>query len=164
MTWSRIFRLTIRRTASALVCGWLGSVLPAADAPPTTKSAAVAPGWNLPDFVDQLPDMLVEHLPGFEPPGAVRLYVRPQFGDFLRRDFVRVPFGARAQVSEDLACSTEIQGYFTDGLRDSAGNGLSGLQLGVKYELVVPVLGHSGVSIGVNFRTPLSRPDRKSVV
>ena len=154
----RMCRLSIHCVTLALLGSLGAAALAAAEPPAASKGAEVAPGWNLPDFIDQLPDMLVERLPGFEPTGAVRLYVRPHFGDFLHRDFVRVPFGARVKVNEKIECSSELQSYFTHGLRDAAGNGLSGLQLGVKCEQVLPVLGHGGLSVGANFQTPLSRP------
>lgn len=151
-------RPVIRRALFALACGWLAAALPAEEAPAAGKNGAAINGWNLPDFIDQLPDLLAERLPGFDRMGAVRLYVRPHFGDFIHRDFVRVPFGARVKISENLECSAELQSYFTHGLRDAAGYGLSGLQLGTKYEHFLPQLGHGGVSVGANYQTPLSRP------
>ena len=158
MTTPRFSRPAIRRAAFALIFGGLAWALPAAETPPASPNGEIIPGWNLPDFIDQLPDFLAARLPGFDRSGAVRLYVRPHFGDFIHRDFVRVPVGARAKVSENFECSAELQGYFTHGLSDAAGYGLSGLQLGSKYEHFLPKLGHGGISVGANYQTPLSRP------
>ena len=130
----------------------LGAPLLAADPAPATSR------WDLPEFIDRLPDLLAERLPGFDPAGAVRLYVRPHFGDFVHRDYVRVPVGARAKVSENVETSAELESYFTHGLSDAAGYGLSNLQLGAKCEHVLPTLNHDGFSLGANFITPLSRP------
>ena len=132
--------------------------LRAAESTPERTSADISSAWNLAEFIAQLPDVLADRLPGFDPSGAVRLYVRPHFGDLLHRDYVRVPFGARAKLTENLKGSAELQSYFTHGLSDTAGYGLSGLQLGTKCEHVLSALGHGGISVGASFQTPLSRP------
>lgn len=154
----RFFPPVLRRAALALLGSLPATALPAAEPPPAGTNAGVFSRWNLPDFVDQLPDFAGARLPGFEPSGAVRLYVRPHFGDFIHRDYVRVPFGARAKVSEHLECRAELQSYFTHGLGDAAGYGLSGLRLGAKCEHVLPALNDGGLSAGVDYVTPLSRP------
>ncbi len=148
----------------AAVLGVLAAALLRADEPaPPAKADRTGSMWDLPDFVAHLPDLLAERLPGFDPEGAVRLYVRPHFGDFLHRDYLRVPVGARMKVSELLESSVELQSYFSHGLGDHAGNGLSGLQLGAKCEHMfpgLPGLDNGGISFGANFLTPLSRPPR----
>ena len=90
--------------------------------------------------------------------GAMRLYVRPHFGDFLHRDFVRVPVGSRVKVTENIEFAGELQSYFTHGLRHDAGNGLSGLHLGIKSEHMLPALNQGGIGVGIDYDTPLSRP------
>lgn len=129
-----------------------------AEATASAKTAPANTGWNLGDFIDGLPDLLSDRLPGFDPSGAVRAYVRPHFGDFIHRDYVRVPFGARAKLSEQVESSAELQGYFTHGMSDAAGYGLSTLRLGTKCERLLPVLNDGGISIGLNYETPLGRP------
>ena len=124
-----------------------------------TAPAPAATGWNLADFIDGLPDLLVERLPGFDRTGALRLYVRPHFGDLIHRDYLRVPFGGRAKLTENIESSAELQTYFTHGISDSAGYGLSGLRLGAKCEHVLPSFNDgAGFSLGLNLQTPLSRP------
>lgn len=128
---------------------------------PAAQATAPASRWDLADFIDGLPDLLAERLPGFDRTGALRLYVRPHFGDLLRRDYLRVPFGARAKITENFEGSGELQTYLTHGLADAAGYGLSGLRLGAKCEHVLPSLNDgAGFSLGLNFQTPLSRPPR----
>ncbi len=112
----------------------------------------------MPDFIDRLPDFLADRLPGFEPTGSLRVYVRPHFGDFVHRDYVRVPVGIRDKISENVEFNAELESYFTDGLHDSAGYGLSNFKFGVKRERVLPSFGDSGISVGLNYQTPLSRP------
>lgn len=148
----------VRLVALVLLGGAFASALAAAEPAPATKPDVGFSGWDLAEFVDRLPDMLADRLPGFEPTGALRLYVRPRFGDLLRRDYLRVPFGARLKVSENVESSAELQSYFTHGLSDAAGYGFSGLRLGTKCEHVLPSFNDGGISLGVDFLTPLSRP------
>jgi hypothetical protein len=123
------------------------------------KPAAASSGWDIAEFIDGLPDFLAERLPSFDRTGALRLYVRPHFGDLIHRDFLRVPFGGRAKISEKIESSAELQTYFTHGISDAAGYGVSGLRLGTKCERVMPSLNDgAGVSVGFNYQTPLSRP------
>ena len=158
---NRFFQSSIRRVLPGLLGLLFASAAAAEESAGPAKPAETTNGWNFSEFIDQLPEMLSDRLPGFDPTGAVRLYVRPHFGDFIHRDFVRVPFGARVKVSETVDCSAELQSYFTHGLGDSAGYGLSGLQLGAKREHVLESLGHGGLSVGAIYQTPLSRPPRE---
>jgi hypothetical protein len=136
-------------------------VLPAAESPTAPKTASPASGWDIAEFIDGLPDILAERLPGFDRTGVLRLYVRPHFGDLVHRDYLRVPFGGRAKVSDNVESSAELQTYFTHGIADAAGYGLSGIRLGTKCEHVLPSLNDgAGMSVGFNYQTPLSRPPR----
>lgn len=131
----------------------------AADAAPAVASSTARSAWDLTEFIDGLPDLLAERLPGFDRSGALRLYVRPHFGDVIHRDYLRVPFGARAKITTNVESSAELQTYFTHGISDAAGYGLSGLRLGTKCEHLLPSLNDgAGVSLGLNYLTPLSRP------
>ncbi len=143
----------------ATFAGGLACTLHAAESVPATPPAVVSSGWNLTEFIDGLPDMLSERLPGFDRAGALRLTVRPHFGDLLHRDYLRVPFGVRAKVSQNVESSAELQTYFTHGISDAAGYGLSGVRLGTKCEKVLPSLNDgAGLSLGFNYQAPLSRP------
>lgn len=155
--WSRLAPLAVLTLWGSA----MGSVLSAADATVAPGPAPTAPSsrWNLAEFIDSLPDLLSERLPGFDPDGVVRLYVRPHFGDFLHRDYLRVPFGAKVRVAENIESSGELQTYFTHGLGDSAGYGISGLRLGTKCDHAFPSINDgAGLSVGFTYETPLSRP------
>lgn len=151
-------RLLSVQAAFAALGFCLACVRPVPAAESAAKGSDWFGGWDLPEFIDRLPDLLADRLPGFEPSGVVRLYVRPHFGDFIHRDYVRVPLGARVKVSENVECSTELQSYFTHGLSDAAGYGLSGVRIGAKCEHLLPSLGHGGLSVGLSYQSPLSRP------
>lgn len=118
--------------------------------------------WDLTDLLDRLPDLSRFDLPALLPDNSpFRIYARPHFGDFLHRDFVRLPVGVKYRASEHLEFSSEAEGYFTHGFGDSAGYGLSGLRFGVKYEHVLESTRPLGWSYGVNLYTPLSRPPQE---
>ena len=148
----------LRPAAVAALAAVLSATSVAAEVPVAEKPSGPSLVWNLPDFIDRLPDFLADRLPGLEPSGAVRLYVRPHFGDFLHRDYVRIPVGIRDKVSETIEFNAELESYVTHGLSDTAGYGFSSLQLGVKREHVLPALANGGISVGLKYQTPLSRP------
>ncbi len=150
---SSVLGATLAFLAAALAPARAG-----AETPATGKIGADSMGWDLPEFIDRLPDLFSDRLPNFERSGAVRIYVRPHFGDFLHRDYVRIPIGVRAKVTENFESSTEFEGYVTHGLGDAAGYGFSNLRLGAKCEHVLPQLGVGGISVGLNYQMPLGRP------
>lgn len=116
------------------------------------------PEQFLSDFIDRLPELLDVGLPSFAPPGAVRLYAHPRFGDLLHEDYFRLPIGARLKIDRHIEVQAELGTYFTHGIGDSAGNGLYQLRLGLRNEQVLSE--RHGISAGVEFTTPLSRPPR----
>jgi hypothetical protein len=147
----------LRRSGFALWAAVAASTLTAAESTPAKTPASV---WNLPDFIDRLPDILSDRLPSLEPSGALRIYVRPHFGDFLHRDYVRIPVGIRNKFTETIEGNAEVESFITHGLSGAAGYGFSRLQLGVKRENVLPNVTNGGISVGINYQTPLSRPPR----
>ena len=119
-----------------------------------------SPRWldELDSFVDRLPNFAARNLPALQPHGFYRIYVRPRMGDLWTRDFLRMPVGGEYKINDRVQLSAELQDYFTTGLRHAAGYGLSGLNLGCKYERAWPSRPDIGISLGLNFHTPLGRP------
>lgn len=151
--------LPLQRGLLLAALAFLGGAFAATSRAAEISTTDPSTHWDLADFIDGLPDILSERLPGFDQSGAVRLYVRPHFGDFIHRDYLRIPIGARIKVSENVENTVELQSYFTHGIGDSAGYGLSGLRLGTKRDHIFTGLNDgSGLSVGLNFDTPLSRP------
>ena len=152
--------MNVKRILNVCVVALLfnGSRLAAAQA-----DAIVAPfsTWDISDLLDHLPRVESLGLPGRNPESAYRFYVRPHLGDFVRRDFVRLPVGARVKLSDRDEISTELESYFTHGLKRSAGYGLSRLRLGAKHDQIVSKLNPIGWSVGLDYETPLSRPPRE---
>jgi len=151
-------RRTVLRSLPLAALVGLGTLSAAVAESSPAKAPPSSSRWDLAEFIDELPDLLADRLPSFDRTGSVRLYVRPHFGDFLHRDYVRVPVGARAKINDKIESSAELQGYFTHGISDPAGYGLSHLKLGTKVEKILPSLNDGGISVGFNYVTPLSRP------
>lgn len=107
-------------------------------------------------FIDRLPDLLDIGLPSFAPPGSVRVYSHPRFGDLLHENYFRLPVGVAGKLNDNLELNTELGSYFTHGLRENAGNGLYQWRVGAKSEFALTA--ESGASSGIEFITPLSRP------
>lgn len=138
--------------------GFASAVSLDADESSPAKPANSGSLWDLPAFIERLPDMLADRLPNLEPSGAVRVYVRPHFGDFLHRDYVRVPVGVRDKITETIELTAEVESYLTHGLGAGAGYGFSNFKFDVKREHFLTQLGNGGLGIGLTYLTPLSRP------
>lgn len=121
-----------------------------------TKTVTKNTTEALSTLIDRLPDLLDIGLPSFAPPGSVRLYSHPRFGDLLHDPYFRLPVGVAGKLNDNLELNTELGSYFTHGLRGNAGNGLYQLRVGAKSEFALTA--ESGASTGVEYVTPLSRP------
>lgn len=145
-----------------LACAISLGLLPAAGlrAEPESPVSGTS-GWDLSDLLDHLPDFRNLGLPGFRPGGPVKIYARPHLGDFLHRDYVRLPVGVRLRARDQTELNAEIESYFTHGMGDSAGYGLSRLRVGGKQEREFDMWPGTAWSLGLDFTTPLSRPPRE---
>jgi hypothetical protein len=160
---------------AALLAVLLGPVVRAQDTPPPTAAQAATiaaqdttteiitgerepPHSALVQFVDGLPDLMNFALPTVGPNGMFRLYVHPHFGDFLHKDYLRLPVGTQITVMPHVEASAELDSYFTHGLRGSDGDGLYEMLLGLKTEHQLDDTPDAGWNTGINFSTPLSRP------
>ncbi|MDB6095403.1 MAG: hypothetical protein JWM32_2965 [Verrucomicrobia bacterium] len=140
---------------------WLVLLVPIALNPVRAQSDAAGAStssWDISNLLDRLPSFSPFGEPDLTGSLPIRYYARPHFGDFLHRDYLRLPVGARAKVNEHFELNTEVEGYFTHGLKDSAGYGLSMVRFGGKYEQVMAPLHPLGWSTGVDLETPVSRP------
>lgn len=121
-----------------------------------TNGITARPAAALSSFIDRLPELLDIGLPSFAPPGAVRFYAHPRFGDFLHEDYFRLPVGVRIKLDRKIDLQTELGAYFTNGFGEHVGNGLYQARIGLKTERELTP--DSGWSTGIDFVTPLSRP------
>lgn len=140
---------------------WLAALLLAV--PPgawAQSDVAVAStgAWDISELLDRLPSLSPFDKLDFGGPVPLKFYARPRLGDFFHRDYLRLPVGVRAHLTEHLEINSEIETYLTHGLKDTAGYGLDRLRFGVKYDEVMSTLQRLGWSVGIDFETPLSRP------
>jgi hypothetical protein len=92
------------------------------------------PAKALPLYV-RIPGMLGFELPEIDPPGTIKLILHPHFGDFIRRDYIRVDGGFRWAVNDNLEFTPGARVYLTHGLGDTTddGYGIGEVRLGAKY-------------------------------
>lgn len=122
--------------------------------PPTAPTSS--PTAAIESLIDRLPDLLDLGIPGFAPGGAFRIYTHPHVSDLLHEDYFRLPVGVRYQATDHIELTGELGSYITHGLGDPAGYGFYQTRLGAKYER--PLSRETGVGLGVDLTTPLSRP------
>lgn len=86
-------------------------------------------------FYLRVPGMLGFDLPDIDPPGTIKLILRPHFSDLIRRDYIRVDGGLRWAVNDHFEFSPEARTYLTHGLGDTTddGYGVGEVRLGGKY-------------------------------
>jgi hypothetical protein len=149
------FRQVLQYSAMTLGAALLAAAQPAADfvAPVAADGPATSTATRGP-LIDELPSFLADRLPIFSPDGSVQVSVRPHLGDFFHRGFVRVPVGARWQVTDHFQLTSELDSYFSHGSRGANDSGLSGTTVGAKCEHLLPEINDGGVSVGVDYRMP----------
>lgn len=154
---SRLNRTLRPLAACGLALILVSRAAAALDAMPARAAEALAaPREALANFIDRLPDLPDLGLPTFDPSGAVRLHLRPRFGDLLHEDYFRMLVGARLKLSDAIELNAELGTYVTHGIRDSVGNGLYQFRYGMKLEHAVSP--DAGWSYGFDWITPLSHP------
>ncbi len=116
--------------------------------------------WDVGYLLDHLPTLkaLQPQQVGGSSENTISVYAHPHLGDFFHRDYLRVPIGTRLRLDSVAEFNTELETYFTHGLRHSAGNGLSRLRVGAKREFQLSEFETARWSVGIDFATPLSRP------
>jgi hypothetical protein len=88
-----------------------------------------------------------------------KVTVHPHFGDFLHRDYLRIPVGVRLGISERTEINTEVESYVTHGLKKTGdGFGLDLIRLGAKHQLTQGDDAPVDTSVGFNTAFPVGRP------
>ena len=96
-----------------------------------------------PDEAVRIKGVFNSELPRTERKNFLRLIVRPHFGDFHRKDYLRVPVGVRYGLTQNWEVSTAFEGFFAHGLGDASPfskYGLSAFQVGTKYRSSISLL------------------------
>jgi len=124
---------------------------------PESAAAEAAGPERFARWVDRLPEVLDFSLPDLGSDEGIAVTARPHLGDLLNRDYLRIPIRFHAKWRGTEA-SAEVQPYFTHGLGHPASLGFTGFQLGLKRQWAIANHPATGVSAGINYSSPLSRP------
>ncbi len=100
-------------------------------------------------------------LPRTEKKHSLRLVVHPHLGDLWEHAHLRTALGLRYGLTARWEATTEVDAYFSHGLRDRGffeEKGISSLHLGTKYQLGDPF--HLGweTAVGVDWSRPIGSP------
>jgi hypothetical protein len=124
--------------------------------------AATAPEQPAPPDDDlRLPGIFQSLLPFTEGKYALKMTLRPSFGDLTKRDYLRAPIGLRYGLSERWEISGEAQTYFSHGLKDRSffeDSGVAGMRFTSKYHLARPLFGRWDTATGIEYLRPLNNP------
>lgn len=123
--------------------------------------SALSANPDLPDTALRFKGVFDSGLPGTEPKNSLHLLLHPHFGDFSKRDHLRIPIGLRYGLTADWEVTGEVETYFSHGLGDVSlfeQKGLSQLHLGTKYRLRKRWLKEWDTSVGFDYTHPLGRP------
>ena len=100
-------------------------------------------------------------LPGTEKKHRLKLLFRPHFGDFHRKDYLRVPLALRYWLSDNWDVTGGIESYFAHGFGDvdwMHEYGFYAARLSTKYRIGHRFWSHWDMGLGVDFITPVSSP------
>ncbi len=110
-----------------------------------------------PDEAVRIKGIFNSELPRTERKNFLRLTVHPHFGDFHRKDYLRLPVGVRYGITKNWEASTALEGFFAHGLGDVSAfseYGLSGFQVGTKYRSSTSLLPGWEMGLGVDYTLP----------
>jgi len=100
-------------------------------------------------------------LPKTERKHALRFIVHPHLGDLTKRDHIRTALGFRYGINSRWEASTEVDSYFTHGLKHGGffqDSGFSTLHAGTKYQIGDPFALGWDTSVGLNWQQPMGSP------
>lgn len=111
-------------------------------------------------FINQMPDLIDKNLPFLERGGTYWFYARPHVGNPLRGKYLKLDAGGWLKINDRIDLNLGAQSYVWKDAKDnnSIRRGFSGVNAGIKYEQPLDNPPDSGMSLGVNFVTPVSRP------
>ncbi len=125
------------------------------------RAAEPAAAPAQPDDDLRLPGIFQSLLPFTEGKYALKLTLRPHFGDLTKRDYLRAPIGLRYGLSERWEVSGEVETYFAHGLKDRSffdDSGFAAVRFATKYHLERPLFGHWDTAAGIEYLLPVDHP------
>jgi hypothetical protein len=145
----------VSRHLFLLALGLIASTLRAQTEPPPPDPQT--PAQPRPLF-SRISGIFSGDLPQLDPPGTMKLILRPHFGDLIRRDYMRVDTGFRWALNDHFDLSSEAAVFFTHGLGDSAGNGIGKLRFDSKYIFERWPRPDFETSVGLTVELPVGHP------
>jgi hypothetical protein len=109
----------------------------------------------------QIEGVFNSSLPGTEKKNRLKLLFRPHFGDFHRKDYLRVPLALRYGLTDNWDVTGGMEGYFSHGLGDvnwMDEYGFSALRFSTKYRIGHRFWAHWDMGVGIDYITPVSSP------
>lgn len=126
-----------------------------------STGGAAEPGQPVSDDDLRIEGIFDSALPRTEPARSLRLIVHPHLGDLRRSDFLRTALGLRYGLTERWEAVTEVDWFFSHGLKASPlleRKGLSSLHVGTKYRVGRLAAGPWESSVGADFKRPIDHP------
>lgn len=127
---------------------------PAPDEPATPPPAPSFSSRYLP----HLSDLFGSDLPELNRPNAIKLTLRPHFGDLVRRDYMRMETGLRWALNDHFELKTDASVYFTHGLKGTAGYGMGRVSGGARYIFSDLPWPSYETSVELSGETPVNHP------
>ncbi len=149
--------LTPHRLLSILFACLLAAVI----VPGLTAAEADEDDDKVSDGDMQIEGVFNSALPGTEKKNRLKLLFRPHFGDFHRKDYLRVPLALRYGLTDHWDITGGMEGYFAHGLGDvnwMEEYGFSAARFSTKYRLGRRFWSHWDMGLGIDFITPVSDP------
>ncbi|MDI1319649.1 MAG: hypothetical protein PSW75_05570 [bacterium] len=125
---ARRLSLTLTTILFAVTAVWAQT--PPASSPPP---APAGPPSLATRYLPHLSDLFGSDLPELDRPNAIKLTVRPHFGDLVHRDYMRMETGLRWALNDHFELKSAASVFFTHGLKGSAGYGIGELSGSAKY-------------------------------
>ena len=143
----------VRRLTAIIVLGLAARSASAQEQPPGPN---IQPPQEQRPFFSRVSGLFGGDLPQLDLPDSVKLILRPHFGDFVRRDYLRVDTGLGWALNDHFEVNAEALFYATHGFRSSSdGYGIGELQFGSKYVFEeLPVRGYE-TTLALNVALPV---------
>lgn len=100
-------------------------------------------------------------LPGVEKKNRLKLIVHPHFGDFHRKDYLRMPVGLRYGLTQNWEITGEVETYFSHGFGDEKffdRSGFASYHFGTKYRIGTDFWPGWDTGVGMDYITPNGNP------
>lgn len=151
MNFSRLHCLLLGILLSSLAVSHAAAEAPAADNIQQPQAS--------PTILSRIRGLFDVDLPRLDPPGTIKLLVRPHVSDLVRKDYLRTELGLRWAVNQRFELSAEGTSFLTHGFgTPGAGNGIGELRFGTKIIFPDWPCPEYQASVSFNTEIPVGHP------